>query len=270
MTIDERRLGRQRLGQVSVESVAVAVDDALLQPILDRPARPVLLLERGGLDVLEESEELLERVVVVGATVVDEIEAHLHVARVETVERQDPSGVDDGGVEAGLLALVQVHRVEDVACGRLEAEGDVGQAEDRLGLGKLLLDQADAVEGRHPVAAALLDAGGQGECQGIEEQVTGVDAIALGSQVVDGLGRPQLPFGGTSLALGVDAGADHSGAVFGGERQEPIEPGAGGVAVLEVDRVEDGLAAQPLESGLDHRRLGGVEHHRHRHLGGEA
>ncbi len=45
------------------------------------------------------------------------------------------------------------------------------------------------------------------------------------------------------------------------------EPSA--VAVLEVGRVEHASAAEPLQPGLHHRRLGGVEHDGHRHLGGE-
>ena len=36
------------------------------------------------------------------------------------------------------------------------------------------------------------------------------------------------------------------------------------VAVLEVGRVEDGPAADPLEAGLHHLGLGGVEHERER------
>ena len=46
------------------------------------------------------------------------------------------------------------------------------------------------------------------------------------------------------------------------------EPGR--LAVLEVGRVEDGAAADPLEAGLHHLGLGGVEHERRVGLGGEA
>ena len=84
------------------------------------------------------------------------------------------------------------------------------------------------------------------------------------------LGRLQLPLGRAGLALLVDAGAHDGGAVLAGQRQEAVEPGAGRVAVLEVDRVEDGAAADPLERRLDHGRLGGVDHQRDGGLGGEA
>ena len=82
----------------------------------------------------------------------------------------------------------------------------------------------------------------------------GLEAVALDGDVVDLLGRPELPLGRAGLALLVDAGAHDGGAVLLGQGQEAVEAGAGGVAVLEVDRVEDGPAAEVLERGLDRRR----------------
>ena len=118
----------ERLGQVALEPVAVAVDDALGQPAVDRPVE--VLVGRAGvhLDALEERQELLQRVVVVGAAVVDEVEADLLGPLVDAGERQDLGRVHDGRVEPGLHALVQEHRVEHLAGGGVEAEGDVGEA----------------------------------------------------------------------------------------------------------------------------------------------
>ena len=45
--------------------------------------------------------------------------------------------------------------------------------------------------------------------------------------------------------------ADDGGAVLAGQREHPVEPGARRLAVLEVGRVEDGPAAEPLQAGLD-------------------
>ena len=42
------------------------------------------------------------------------------------------------------------------------------------------------------------------------------------------------------------------------------------LAVLEIDRVDDRLAAMQLQRGLDHRRFGAVDHQRRVHRGGEA
>ena len=157
-----------------------------------------------------------------------------------------------------------------MAGGRVQAEGDVRQAERRVDAGQVLLDEPDALEGGGAVAPALLHARAEGEGERVEEQVAGLEAVAVDGDVVDGLGGLELPLGRAGLALLVDAGADDGGAVLAGQRQEAVEPGARRVAVLEVDRVEDGPAADPLQGRLDDLRLGGVDHERDGGLGGEA
>ena len=260
------------LVEVGLQPVAIAVDDALLEPALDRPVAAVLGDQAGRRDPFEEPEQLGQRVVAGGRVpaVVDQVEAHLDDAGVDLVQRHDPGRVDDGGVEPGLLALVEEDRVEGVAGGGGEAEADVGEPDEGAHAGELGLDPPDALDGLDPVPAALLHPGADRQHQGIEEQVLGRQPVAVDGQVVDGPGRPQLPLGRAGLALGVDAGADHRGAVLAGQRQEAVQAGARRVAVLEVDRVEDGLAGDQLQAGLDHGRLGRVEHDRQGGLGGEA
>ena len=269
----------ERLVEVGLDAVAVAVDDALAEAVLDGPVGAVLLLGDHGLHVGEDVEQLGERVVVgvaarqhaLGATaVVDQVHAHVALLVGDAVERQDLGGVDDGRVEAGLRALVEEHRVEDVPRRRVEAERHVRQAQRGVDARQVLLDEADALDGLDAVAAALLDAGGEGERQGVEDEVGRLEAVALDGEVVDLLGGPELPVAVAGLALLVDAGAHHGRAVVAGERQELVEAGAGRVAVLEVDGVEDGPAADPLQRGLDHVGLGGVDHQRRVHLRGEA
>ena len=82
-------------------------------------------------------------------------------------------------------------------------------------------------------------------------------------------GGAHLPLRRAGLALLVDAGADDGGPELAGEAQERVEPGAGLVALLEVDRVEDGAPADPLQCGARHGTLGGVDHDRHARLGAE-
>ncbi len=79
-----------------------------------------------------------------------------------------------------------------------------------------------------------------------------------------------LPVRRAGLALGVDAGAHHRRPVLAGQGQELVEPRAGVVALLEVDRVEHGPPPDPPQGGLDHRCLGGVDHQGDARLGGEA
>ena len=135
--------------------------------------------------------------------------------------------------------------------------------------GQLGLDQLDALDRLDAVPPALLHAGRQGQGEGVEQQVAGLEAVAVDGEVVDGLGRAQLPLGGAGLALLVDARAHDRRPVLPSQREEAVEAGAGGVAVLQVHRVEDGLAADPLEGGLDDGRLGGVDDEGDARLGGE-
>ena len=80
----------------------------------------------------------------------------------------------------------------------------------------------------------------------------------------------ELPVGGAGLALLVDREADHRRAVLPREREHPVEARARPLAVLEVGRVEERLAAGVLEAGLEDLGLGGVEHEGERCLRREA
>ena len=153
---------------------------------------------------------------------------------------------------------------------RVQPEAHVRQPEDRRHAGQLGLDAADALDGLDAVAPALLHPGGECQRQRVDEQVGGGQAVAADRQVVDGPGRLQLRLGRAGLAVLVDAGAHDGRAVLAGERQEAVQSGAGAVAVLQVDRVQDRLAADPPEPRLDDRRLRRVEHERQGGLGGEA
>ena len=156
LTIESAGRDCELLLEVGLEAVALAVDDAVLEALLDRPAGAVLLLDRGGLDALEQRHELGERVVAVAAAVVDEVERDLADVVVDLVHRHDARRVHDGGVEAGLAALVQEHAVEHVADRGLEPEADVREAEDRRRARQLGLDAPDRLDRLHAVAAEVL------------------------------------------------------------------------------------------------------------------
>ena len=86
----------------------------------------------------------------------------------------------DRGVEAGLSALVQEHAVQHVADRGLEAEAHVRQPEDRRRAGQLGLGPADRLDGLDAVAAQVVLAGAEREGEHVEEEVGGLDAVALG------------------------------------------------------------------------------------------
>ena len=276
----ERRVAvGERDLEVGDQPVAVAVDDALAEALLDRPVGAVLGDDLGGLHVGEDLEQLVERVVagvaarqraLGAASVPDQVQADVALLVGDAVERQDLGGVHDRRVQPGLDALVQEDAVEHVAGRRLQAEADVGQAEGGADAGQLGLDAADGLDGGDGVAAQVVVAGGQREGERVEDQVLGLQAVALDRQVVDAVRDAHLPLDVAGLALLVDEQDDDRGAVLLGQAEHPVGPRALGVAVLEVGRVEDGPAAEPAQPGLEHLGLGRVEHQRHRGLRGEA
>ena len=176
----------------------------------------------------------------------------------------------DGGVEPGLHALVQEHAVEHVAGSGGEPEADVGEPEGGVDPRQLGLDAPDRLDRGHRVAAQVVVAGGQREGEGVEDQVGRFQAVALDRQVVDAAGDPELPLDVAGLALLVDQQADHRRAVGAGQGHDPVEARPGTFAVLQVGGVEHRPPPDPLQAGLEHGRLGGVQHQRHRGLGGEA
>ena len=56
--------------------------------------------------------------------------------------------------------------------------------------GSSALMSSDALDGRGAVAATLLHAGAEGECERVEDEVGRLEPVAVDGQVVDGRGRP--------------------------------------------------------------------------------
>ena len=248
------------LVEVEFEAVAVAVDDAVLEALLDGPVGAVFLHDGGRVDALEDRHQLGQRVVAVAAAVVHEVERELARLLVDLVHRHDARRMHDGGIEAGFAALVEEHAVQHVTDRRLQPEADVRQSEDRRGARELRSRPSDRLDGLDAVASEVFGARTERERQHVEDEVSGLDAVAFDRQVVDAFAHLQLPVGGAGLALFVDGETDHRGAVLTCQRHHAVEALPRGFALLEVRRVEDGLAAGVLQPGFEHRRLGRVEH----------
>ena len=101
-----------------------------------------LLLRRvRRLAVGEHLQQALQRVVVLGPAVEDQVLGDLHLLRRDQVQRADLGHVHDRAGHAGAHRMVEEHRVQHRARGRIEAEADVRQAEDDLHVRELLPDQ---------------------------------------------------------------------------------------------------------------------------------
>ena len=79
--------------------------------------------------------------------------------------------MDDGGVESGIDRFGEEHRVEDVSGGGGETEGHVRHAEHRPHARQFGLDPPDRLQRLEAVAAQVVVAGGQGEREGVDEEV---------------------------------------------------------------------------------------------------
>src|SRR5258708_16995551 len=103
---------------------------------------------------------------------------------------------------------------------RIEPEADVGEPKDRPHTRQRRLDQLNALDRLDAVAPTLLHSGRQWEGERVEEEVSRCDPVLRDGDVVDRLGRTQLPCSGPGLTLGVDARADDGRAVVSGQREE--------------------------------------------------
>ena len=217
----ERGPGLQRLVEVGLQAVLLPVDDAALEPLVQRQGEEFLglaLLHRLRVDALEELHEPLQRVVALLPAVVDQVEGDLDLLLLQPGDRQDLGGVHDRGVQTRLHALVQEDGVQDDACRRVQTEGDVGQAQRGLYVGVAALQLADRTDRGDPVLAGLLLARADGEGQAVDEDVRLVDAPVGGEVLDEPLGDGDLVLDGAGLALLVDGQRDQRGAVLGGQR----------------------------------------------------
>ena len=262
----EGRVGFHSLVQLVAEALAVAVDDAVLEATLDGGGLH-FLDSVGRLALGKHLEEALQGVVVLAAAVEDEIFHDLDFGGGNEVQGPDLADVDDGAGHAGPDRVIEEDGVEDRAGGGVEAEGDVGQAEDDLNVGEGVADQLDAFQRPLAELAVILVASGDGEGERVDQQIGLGQAVAVAGKLDEAAGDGELGFGGFGHALLVDGEGDHGGTELTGE-DEAI--GCGGLAVLEVDRVDDRLAAVKLQRGFEDVRFGAVDDEGGVHAIGEA
>ena len=126
---------------------------------------------------------------------------------------------------------------------------------------QVLADPARRLDEVHAVVVVLLDAGGDGEDVRVEDDVLGREPHLLDQDVVGALRRSRLALERVGLALLVERHHDDRRAIAahdaGALAQERL------LALLHRDRVDDRLALDALQPGLDHRELRRVDHDRH-------
>ena len=178
----ERRVALQGCIEIGFEPLLVAVDDPQLELLLDRLGSQLGRAGR-GFAVGEQGHERVQRVVAVAAPVEDQVLGGLDLFGRDLVQRHDLAAVDDGPGEAAAHGVVEHDRVEDVPGGGVEAEGDVGQAQDQLQLGKLAADVLDRLQGPQGELAVVLVAGADREGERVEQQVRHGQAEAAAGEL---------------------------------------------------------------------------------------
>ncbi len=141
-----------------------------------------------------------------------------------------------------------------------EGEGEVRHAARYMHVRQLRLDAARGLDIGAGVVVVLLDAGGDGEDVGIEDDVFGREADLLGEQLVGALADGELALRRLGLAFLVEGHHHHGGAIaanFAGMFEE------GSLPFLQADGVDHRLALHAFQPGLDHRPFRGIDHDRH-------
>ncbi len=231
------------------------------EALFHRLIAPGQVLDKGLGLALHRAGEFDQTVAGVGAAVEHHV---LHPAaqfRLDLVIDAQLPGVDDTHVHAGLDGVVEKHGV-DGRTYRLvapEREGHVGDAAGDVGMGQVLLDPAGRLDEVHGVVGVFLDAGGDGEDVGVENDVLGREAELFREQRVGPGADRGLAGIGIGLARLVEGHDDHCSAIAASQAGLVDE---GGLAFLHGDRVDDRLALHALEAGLDDLPLGRVEHDR--------
>ena len=255
----ERRIDLHRQIEIGFEVLPVAVDDALREAVLEL-FRAALLLGLLAGAVLEQRHEGLQRVVAVGAAVEDQILGDPHLLLRDAVQRQDLREMHDRAGQAAPQRMVEEHRVQHLPRRRVEAERDVRQAEDDLALGHALADRARS---RRACCSPSLRSSSLPvqivKVSGSNSRSDRRQAVLVAGEIVEPLGDPQLVVDLLGHALLVDRQRDHRRA----EALRELQALVGRLlAVLEIDRVDDRLAAIELERGFEHRVLGRVDDQR--------
>ena len=168
------------------------------------------------------------------------------------------AGVDDAHVHSGLAGVVEeggVHGLTDLVVAA-EGEGDVGDTAGDFRVGEVLLDPLRGVEEIEGVVVVLVDAGGDGEDVGVEDDVLWRETDVIDEGAVGAFADFDLVFVGGGLTVFVE-GHDHGG---GAELHDgPSVALEGLFAFLERDRVDDAFALQTLQASLEDFPLGGID-----------
>ena len=249
---------------VVLDELGDAVDQRVFHPAVDVPRAPFLGdgIGRRLAGAGEARRRVEQPLGGVGTAGEHDVLAELAQLGVDLVVHRQLAGVDDAEPHAGLDRAQQEHRVHRLAHRLVAAERErqVRHAAGDVDVRQFVGDQLRRLDEVEAVAIVLLDAGGDGEDVGVDDDVVGREADLVDEQVVRPAGDVDLALDGVGLADLVERHHDHGRAVVeadAGLLEELLD------AFLHRDRVDDRLALHALQAGFDHAELRRVDHHRH-------
>ncbi len=150
--------------------------------------------------------------------------------------------------------VVEEHRVDRLAHRVVAAERErhVAHAAGDLGVRQGLLDLAGGFDEVDAVVVVFLDAGGDGEDVGVEDDVFRREAHLFGEYLVGAGADLDLAFFGVSLAGFIEGHDDNRRAVLAaqfGVFDELV------FAFFHADGVDDAFALHALQAGFDDRPI---------------
>src|ERR1700722_20318158 len=172
----------QRVVEFFDQALALAVDDAVLQPAFDGLGAR-LLRGVGDLFAGEQLQQLFQRVVTFGAAVKDQVFGDFHFLWRQQMQRTDLRDMDDRSGHAGARRVVEEYRIQYRPRRRVQPEADIRQAQNDLHAGKFGADRGDALQRPLRQFAVVLVAGGDGEGQRIDQQIGLREAMLVTGEI---------------------------------------------------------------------------------------
>ena len=249
--------------RVGLDVVGHSSEQSVFDAFRQRPGAPRLLVcgsfGRGvGAEMLCVVDEPLGSV---GTTAEDDVLDAFEQCGFDVAVNLQQLGIDDAHVHSRRDGVVEEDRVHRLAHDIVAAEGEreVRNAARHLGVGQVFLDPARSFDEVERIAVVRLDACGDGQYVGVENDLFGRES-RFGQQPVGAFGHLDLAGVGVGLSPFVEE-HHHGRCAVAADGGGTFQKGA--FALFERDRVDDALALHDLQSGFEHLPFRRVDHHRH-------
>ena len=262
----KRRVALPRQRQILLQSLAVPINNPVAQPLLDL-LRPRLAAALRRLAIGKQPQHLGKRIIPLAPAIKDQILRRLHLLRRDQMQRPDLAHMQNRPGHPRLQRMIEKHRIDHRPRRRIEPKAHIGKPQNDLNIREFLTNGADPLQRPKRELAVILIAGGDGEGERIDQKIRLRQPMLPAGKIHQPPRDLQLALRRFGHPLLINGQRNDRRPEFA-RQQQPLMRRM--LAILEIDRIDDRLAAMQLERLLDHRRLGAVDHQRRVHIGGEA